>query len=281
MKLSRQVLPLLLLLSACSFADTLSLGSAANYTVLGMQGTTINNSLGTINGNEGIARYGSITNQAPFTVTGNVYEYASGQISGPGHVNGSINVNSALLTQNNTDALNAWTQAAGMTATQTVTGGLTSSLTINGTGGVNVININGNVNLNNANLTLNGSANDVFIVNISGNVQLVGTAAFTLSGATTANHVLYNLTSSSCSVSTNIGDAVYGTLLGPHCSFNLDGGFYGAIIGGDSSHGIALLSGVTLNNQSFTPPVPEPASLLLLASGLPAIIWRKRNTKRP
>ena len=132
---------------------------------------------------------------APSTITGNVYEYASGQYSGPGKLGGSVIINSTLLAQNDTDALNASTTAQGLTATQTF-GNISSTTTVTGNGGLNVIDINGSINLNNASLILSGSASDVFIVNVTGSASFGGTGGLSLAGGVTPNHVLYNFTGS-------------------------------------------------------------------------------------
>ena len=81
--------------------------------MLGLKNTPITNSLVTITGNEGVSQGGKLATMAPSTITGNVYEYASGQYSGPGKLGGSVIVNSTLLAQNDTDASNASTTAAG------------------------------------------------------------------------------------------------------------------------------------------------------------------------
>ncbi len=225
-------------------AGVISLGTANNYSVLGLNNTTITNSLVTIYGNEGVSQGGSLSNMAPSTITGNVYEYASGQYSGPGKLGGSVIVNSTLLAQNDTDALNASTTAKALTATQTF-GSITSATTVTGNGGLNVIDINGNINLNNASLILSGSASDVIIVNVTGTASFVGTGGLSLAGGVTPNHVLYNFTGSSGTIASHVGNVFYGTLLAPTYSFNLDGSFIGEIIGGGSS--IQLLSNAAVN----------------------------------
>ena len=225
-------------------AGVISLGTANNYSVLGLKNTAITNSLVVITGNEGVSQGGSLSNMGPSAVTGNVYEYASGQYSGPGTLGGSIIANSTLLTQNDTDALHASSTAEGLTATQTFTG-ISCSTTVTGNGGLNVIDINGSINLNNASLTLTGTSSDVFIVNVSGSASFVGTGGLMLGGGVTPNHVLYNFTSSSGTIVSHVGNAFYGTLLAPTYSFNLDGSFIGEIIGGGSS--IQLLSNATVN----------------------------------
>jgi uncharacterized repeat protein (TIGR01451 family) len=226
-------------------AGVVTLGTANNYGVLGLRGTAINNSLVTIHGNEGVSQNGSLTNMAPSTVTGNVYEYASGQYSGPGTVGGSIIASPTLLAQNDADALNASAAAKGLAATQTFST-ISSPTTVMGNGSLNVIAINGNIT---ASLILKGTANDVFIVNVTGTVTLGGNSELGIGGSVTPNHVLYNFTGSSGTITSHVGNMFYGTLLGPSYSFNLDGSFIGEIIGGGSS--IALLSGATVNAGSM------------------------------
>ena len=65
-------------------------------------------------------------------------------------------------------ALSAATDANALTATQTFSN-LTTSTTITGVAGLNVIDINGNINLNNMNLTLNGPAGAQFVMDVVGN----------------------------------------------------------------------------------------------------------------
>jgi hypothetical protein len=265
--------------SQCQAGVIPDLGTAANYGVLGLENTSINNSLVTINGNEGVSQGGSLVNMAPSTITGNVYEFATGQYSGPGHLGGSVITNPSLLTQNDTDALNASTAAAALAPTQTLSG-VGSPTVVNGNGGLNVIDVNGNITNS---LTLNGTSSDFFVVNVTGNVALGGSSVLGLSGGVTAANVLYNFIGSD-TVATHVGNTLNGTLLGPNTSFNLDGTFNGEIIGGGKS--ISLLSGAVVNFIPFTqptPPVPEidPGSaagaLTLLCGGTLVLADRRRR----
>ena len=84
--------------------------------------------------------------------------------------------------------------------------------TITGNGGLNVIYV---TNIRNAPLTLSGTANDIFVINVSGQVQT--NQSMTLSGGVLASHVLFNLTGTSGHVLQTAGAGVlYGTYLATH-----------------------------------------------------------------
>jgi choice-of-anchor A domain-containing protein len=205
-----------------------SLGGAGNYALLGLENTTIFNSLVTIEGNEGVSKGGSIRATSS-VITGNVYEYQSGQLSGSVTVKGSVIVAPATLTANDAEAVKASNEAAALPATQTF-GSITSNTTIVGTSGLNVIKINGNIS---ASITLSGTASSVFVVNVTGNYSYWSTANLSLAGGVTANHVLYNFIGASGTVETRPGVTVNGTLLGVHYKFDIAGTFNGEIIGGN------------------------------------------------
>jgi hypothetical protein len=257
-------------------ADEISiLGSAANYGVLGLTGTEIvTDSNVTINGNEGISQGATLSIMAPSTVTGNVYEYASGQTTGAGHVGGSIIVAPSTLTQNNTDVSSAVTTMGGLTATQTFSG-ISTATTITGSGGTNVIQINGDINLNDANLTLSGGPADIYVIRVTGKLALTGTASLNLSGGVKLTNVIYDFTgSTSDSINTHVNDVLNGYIVAPNLAMTLDGIFNGEIIGGQN---ISLLSGATVNAVSA---VPLPATLPLFATGLGALSllgWRRKR----
>jgi hypothetical protein len=83
-----------------------------------------------------------------------------------------------------------------------------------------------------------------------------------LGGGVTANHVLYNFTAGSGTITSQVGNLFYGTLLAPKLSFNLDGAFIGEIIGGGSS--IQLLSNATVNagvNTGVNGVLPNTATV--------------------
>lgn len=250
---------------ADSFSD-LGVGSDYNYAVFQLGGATINLSNVTVNGNVAVRTGGNISNMAPSTVNGDVYESQTGQYSGPGALAGAIFVNSAAMTAGYNAAIQAAGDAANAAFTQNIAGTVNGATSINGNGGLNVIDIGGGINLNNANLTLNGGANDYFIINVAGNMTLTGTASLNTNGVA-LDHILYNFVSANAQINTHVGDVVNGILLaiGTSSAMTLDGIFNGELIGGGK---ISLLSDATVNGLSTPAPVPEPASLALIAVAL-------------
>src|ERR1051325_671721 len=120
------------------------LGAAGTYAVLGLESTQINNSLVTINGDEGVSQGGKLVNMAPSTIKGDVHEFAAGQYSGPGKPTGQIIVDPAGLTQADSDARAASAAAAALAPTKTFAN-IGSDTTVTGNGGLNVIQVNGNI----------------------------------------------------------------------------------------------------------------------------------------
>jgi hypothetical protein len=236
-------------------AAPVSLGDAGQFAVLGLRGTQINDGSATITGNEGVSRGGVIQTSSRTHITGNVDEFARREFRGRGHVGGHVVVDAALMTQADADALAASAQAAALKATQTL-GTVRRATTITGNGGLNVIDINGSIR---ASLTLSGGANDVFVVNVTGNLSLSGSAALGLAGGVTANHVLYNFIGRHGQISTGAHDAVNGTLLGVHYNFNVGGTVNGELIGGGRT--INLGGHATITQVNFKFPDAAPASL--------------------
>jgi hypothetical protein len=261
---------------ADSFSDLATAGAGpSNYAVLGLGGGQVNLSLVTVNGNVGIGAGGTIVNMAPSVINGNVFESTAGQYSGPGTLTGTQTISASLLAANVAGAFTAASDAASAVAVPAQTfsfSSITAATTITGGPGLNVVNITGNISLNNANLTLSGPSNAFFIINVGGNLSLVGTASL-LTSVVPVSNILYNFTDlSGDTITTNIGDRVNGILLDAHSgsSMTLDGSFNGELIGNN----ITLMSGAVVNQPS---PTPEPSSLALLATGLFGLVGFARR----
>ncbi|HXR07897.1 MAG TPA: collagen-binding domain-containing protein [Candidatus Acidoferrum sp.] len=223
------------------------LGSAAAAAVIGLDGARIQNVLAKINGDEYVSQGGSLDNLPPSTINGNVFEFRNRQYSGRGRLEGGLTVNAALLDSVNADALNAAATIAAMTPTQ-VFGTIRRPTLITGNGGVNVIDINGNIT---DSLLLSGSAKDVFFINVSGTIDLRGRATLAVADGVTAGAVLYNLTGTG-TVEIHVRDVVNGTILAPDYRLDLDGEFNGAVIGGGKNKAINLVQARV--NQPACPP---------------------------
>jgi hypothetical protein len=122
--------------------------------------------------------------------------------------------------------------------------------TIQGNGGLNVIQINGNIDLSGSSqLILKGSASDVFVINITGTLNISGTTAIPLSGGLTANHVLFNFTGSSGTINTGIKETFFGTFLAPTYTTSGDTNVVGEMIVVGSP--VSVASGSKINAGSI------------------------------
>ena len=238
-------------------ASAVSLGAAGQFGVLGLQNTQVTNLIAQINGNEGVSLGGALQNSFFSKITGNVSESSSHQLSGVGKLVGSVTADSALLATVDSSALAASTQAAALTPSRTF-GTITQATTVAGNGGLNVIAINGSIRNS---LTLKGTANDIFIVNVTGNANLSGSETLGLAGGVTANHVLYNFTGHGGTINILSNSPVDGTLLALHDNIIVDGTFNGEIIGGGAE--IVLLPGTTVNQDPFSAPATNPTGPII------------------
>jgi hypothetical protein len=213
-----------------------SLGRAAAYTIFALNGPssggkqTVSFSSGTDYGKVAVAAGATMQLQAPSTINGNLYVDFGGLVSGPGKVNGTRNTNQDLSGAQS-DALNASSQAASLAPNVTFSN-ITANKTVNGVAGLNVINISGKINLNNASLTLNGPPNAFFVVNVAGSITLGGSGGIVASGGMPASHLLINMTGIGGNlVSTQVGNVIQGTLLGPNAGGTLRGSVGAALLG--------------------------------------------------
>jgi len=263
-------------------SDTLGTAGPGNYAILTLTPTGGSdialNGPGTTNGNVGISSPGNLqlnaSNNAPVSntaINGNLYLGNTATVNNTAQVSGTVFTNqNSLLSQANTDALNAATAFANLTPTQSVPGGkINGTTTINGGAGVNVVNVSG-INLGNGqSLTLNGPAGSQFVVNVSGNLTL-NSGTLALSGGLTPSDVVYNFTGNNPSLQSSGGlnneSVANGILLAPKGTVDFAPGLVNGELIANGQH-VHLVSGASVNQ---TPPgnvVPVPPSVVLMGLG--------------
>jgi len=262
------------------------LGTAADYAVFGLYtpptGTFVNLSnvtVGslTVNGNVAVGPYGTCSFMAPSVVYGNIYRHYVGPLapenatgSGPGVFMGGGTWVNRDLTQANADALWAYNDASGRTATQTF-GSITGSQTVVGNGGINVISI-ASINLSSSeNLLFSGGLNDFFIVNVTGGLDMNGNGTIGGAGSVGAGDILLNFIGDGNKLTSHVDNVINGTVLAPYRSVEFHSA-NGAVLAGGTE--LKLMSDSTVNYVPLTsyyvppqPAVPEPSALLLALLG--------------
>ncbi len=256
----------------------LDLGPAANYALVDLGNTTLGWNSGPIAGSVllglGLTANLSGGNNGGLTNGGILYYDNTATINGelqnpPTRVLVPTTTTEAVLTA----AQNVSTYASSLSPTQTFSN-ITTTTTITGNGGLNVIDV---TNIQNAKLTLSGNANDYFVFNLTN--QIMENQPMSLSGGVLASHILFNLTGTGTVAvfQTSGGDVSFGTYLATH------GGTFqfsnlkltGALI--NTAGNVQFVSGSQIGD--FEPfEVPEPATFSLLGIGLVAFgIFRKRR----
>lgn len=220
----------------------LSLGGDAAH-----KGAGINCSNGTVNGNAGIASFGTFKNSAPCTTTGNLYRGTNLSYSGPGKLRGSVVTDEEFMKGMRTRAFEAAAFFAALPPTPSVQqqfpsdGQINGTVTITGTPGFNVLNLR-QLRLN-GNLKLTGPAGTQFVFNIT-DVFDLHSGNITVAGGGGVYDVVYNITVATATVKTMVPTTAVGVLLAPNNSISpMDSAnFYGSIIGGYNKV-ITLMSG--------------------------------------
>lgn len=240
-----------------SRADSVNLGQSANYAVLGFNSLQDNFSLVTVNGNVGVGGTSSLHIFAPSAVNGNVLVGTGASFTndkaGNTNVSGTVSTGQNLTGAVN-DAISAYNTYTALAPTQ-IRSGISSPTIITGNGGTNVIDINGDIS---SALTLNGNANDLFILNVTGNINLGGSDGILGGAGINPNQIVIDLIGTD-SVNTHVGNTITGTVIAPNSTGNLDGSFNGRLFFGGTS--LTLLSGAIVNQPNTPPPAPLPAPL--------------------
>jgi hypothetical protein len=285
--------------SATSAQAGFSLGAAEQFAVLSQfANNQLNFNNGTITGDIGLgsprqftASNGSVDGNILFSGAGNTSGLSGGPIPGPGPytVSGGGTVSGAVVTNDPivTSALNYvninLSQTLGSEAGTALT--LTSSQTINASSGIldgtgNRVFSTSSVNLNNATtLTINGSASDFVVINVTySNPAFNG--SINLTGGITPDQVLFNMFGGNytnhtggptLTISPN-GQTVTGVFLDPNGSmqFNhgtLDGRFFGGDVANQQ-----IVSGANIF-------VPEPGAAAFGALGVLALALRRKTAR--
>lgn len=219
----------------------------------------------TTNGNVGFASGVTQSGTSDGTVNGIVYYQVPASLGGDGNFNKNGTFTQTSLAQAMTDVQNASTTAASLAANQTFGNIGNAPLTITPSGMDTVVKVNGNISISNSsnNLTINGTADDYYIINVSGNIVLTN-GAITTSGGIPVSHILFNLYGNNAQFTAQTSTSEVGTFLLPFsgdqitthgCTID------GALIG----YNVSMTSGTDLLTNSF---VPEPLTMLAFGIGI-------------
>src|ERR1700726_1139471 len=241
----------------------LDLGMDNNFAFIDLGATTLGWNSGPIAGNVlfGLGLHANLSggNNGGLTNGGVLFHDSSAIISGSLQNPVTETLVPTTTTQDAaTIAQNVSSFASSLAATQTFTT-INNTTTIAGNGGLNVIDV---ANIQNAKLTLSGTANDFFLFNVSNAIST--NQPMTLSGGVSPSNILFNLTGTGTVAvfQTSGGDVSFGTYLATNgggfqfSNLNLTGRLIN--IGGN----VQFVSG------SMIPAVPEPTTLVFLVAGL-------------
>lgn len=261
-------------------ADTLTMGILSNYSVVSLgNGQTTGGTHPTLSQNSGPIAGSELVGQgvkAAFSGGGH------GAIAGTVYYDSTVTgtntfsqfdpppttslVDPSVTHQAYTDAIALANAANQLQVTQNFTSTISSAQTFTGNGGLNVIDV---TNIQNAPITFAGTANDIFVINVSG--KLNTNVAMTLGANVSASHILWNFTGTASDVfQTSGGNKVYGTFLavtgGGFQFSNLD--LTGELINVNGD--VSIVSGSAIN--TFVPFTGTPAPLPSVVTASSALL---------
>jgi PEP-CTERM motif-containing protein len=269
------------------------LGEAAFYGIIAGPDThSMQFSNSTYNGNVA-------TDNSSTTAGGNYVQFSSGTINGnfsfvgtaqtnlgSGTLNGSKIANDANVSSAYNTISNLSTTFAAEAGTTFVAGAQTLNAT-SGTldGGGNYVFTTTAANfLSSGALTINGTASQYVVIDVTGNNNVQLKNLLNLTGGITDDHVFINILGTGQSVGGNTnGGVVNGIFVALDDKFNIDNTTIdGRVIGG-SNQDFQLVSGFELNappNPSMTGSIPEPstwAMMLLGFAGIGFLAYRRSS----
>lgn len=223
--------------------------------------------LATVNGDVGVSAGGMLDLTKPATINGNVDLNTTATLNQKGVITGAT-FNSQNLSTEESDFIAASAALAALTPDETLTADQTSALGFNVPAGqVEVVDLEGGLNLNYQNVTLTGGGD--LVLNIDGSFSLDGSASIV--GNPSNIYVNYEGTSP---ITTHVADTVDGLVFDPDGAANLDGTWNGSIFGGSGT--ITLNSGTFINGVA---PTPEPGPMVLILMGL-GVLFLHRARRR-
>lgn len=156
-------------------------------------------------------------------ITGTFYADSKSQV----RLNGSANYNhfaSQDLTSQSAAVENSIASLQNLVPTQTFPA-ITSSLVINGNGGLNVVSVKGDIILAGGNrLVLKGSQSDSFILNVTGRIVLSGQSRIDVEGGVLVRSVMIHSLGSGDDVTLTGNSCLSGTIVAPSRNVSVSGG---------------------------------------------------------
>jgi len=129
-------------------------------------------------------------------------------------------------------------------------------------------------------LTINGTADQYVVINLTGNSNFSFTQPITLTGGITEDHVLYNITGvgKNLQIAGNAhGGTIQGIIVALNDKISLDNVLVnGRVFGGEAGQDFQLVSNFSLVQPAT---VPEPASLVMmgLGGGMAFVVFRRKR----